>query len=86
MLRRRLLAASLLLVLIAAFALPAVAQETVKGKIEALDKGAKKITIAGTEYALSDEAAKVNMRIGDEVEAAIDTGVVKKLTVKKVKK
>jgi hypothetical protein len=86
MLRRRLLAASLVLVFLAAFTLPALAQETVKGKVEALDKGAKKISIAGTEYTLSDEAAKAYVKVGDEVEATLEAGAVKKLTVKKLKK
>jgi hypothetical protein len=83
MLSRRLLAASLVLVFLAAFTLPALAQETVKGKIEALDKGAKKISIEGTAYTLSNEAAKANVKVGDEVEAAVVAGEVKKLTVKK---
>jgi hypothetical protein len=86
MLKRRLLVASLALVFLAAFTLPALAQETVKGKIESFNKGAKKIAIAGTEYALSDEVAKAKVKVGDEVEATVEAGVVKKLTVIKVKK
>jgi hypothetical protein len=86
MLRRRLLVTSLVMVLLAVFTLSVLAQETVKGKIESLDKGAKKISIAGAEYTLSDEAAKANVKVGDEVEATIEAGAVKKLTVKKVKK
>jgi len=62
MLTRKLLAASLLLVLIGAFILPALAQETVKGKVESLDKEARKITIGGTEYTLSDEAAQADVK------------------------
>lgn len=76
---RKLLAASLVLVLMVAFTLPALAQETVKGKIEALDKESKKITIGGNEYTLSDEAAQVNVDVDDEVEATIEAGVVKDL-------
>ena len=83
MLKRRLLVTSLVMVLLAAFTLSVLAQETVKGKIESLDKGAKKISIAGAEYTLSDEAAKANVKVGDEVEAAVVAGEVKKLTVKK---
>lgn len=86
MLRRRLLAVSLVLVFLAAFTLPALAQEMVKGKVEAFDKEAKKISIAGTEYPLSDEAAKASVKVGDEVEATLEAGAVKKLTVKKLKK
>jgi hypothetical protein len=86
MLRRRLLVTSLALVILAAFTLPALAQETVTGKIESLDKGAKKIATGGKEYTLSDEAAKANVKVGDEVEATIVAGAVKKLTVKKIMK
>jgi len=80
MLRNKFLAATLVLVLIVAFTLPALAQETLKGKIETLDKEAKKITIGGTEYTLSDEAAQVDVSVGDEVEATVEAGVVKNLT------
>jgi hypothetical protein len=86
MLRRRLLVTSLALVLLAVFTLPALAQEIVEGKIESIDKGAKKIAIAGKEYILSEEAAKTNVKVGDEVEATIVAGAVRKLTVKKVMK
>ena len=86
MLRRRLLTTSLVMMLLAVFTLSVLAQETVKGKIESLDKGAKKISIAGAEYTLSDEVAKANVKVGDEVEATIEAGAVKKLTVKKGKK
>jgi len=65
---------------VVAFSLPVLAQDTVKGKTEALDKDAKKITISGTEYSLSDEAAQVEVAVGDEVEATVDGGVVKTLT------
>jgi outer membrane receptor protein involved in Fe transport len=79
MLRRKLLVASLVLVLVAAFTLLALAQETMKAKVEALDRESKKITIGGTEYTLSDEAAQVSVDVGDEVEATIEAGVVKDL-------
>ena len=79
MLKRRLFATSPALVLMAAFTLSVLAQGTAKGKIDALDKRAKKVTIAGTEYTLSEEAAKANVKVGDEVEATIEAGVVKKL-------
>jgi diphthamide synthase subunit DPH2 len=70
----------LALAVVVAFNLPVLAQDTVKGKIEALDKEAKKITISGTEYPLSDEAAQVEVAVGDEVEATVNGGVVKTLT------
>lgn len=79
MLRKKLLVVSLVLVLLAAFTLPVLAQETIKGKIDTLDKEAKKITIGGNEYTLSDEAAQVSVDVGDEVEATIEAGVVKDL-------
>jgi outer membrane receptor protein involved in Fe transport len=77
---KKVLAVFLALAVVVAFNLPVSAQDTVKGKIEALDKEAKKITISGTEYSLSDEAAQVEVAVGDEVEATVDGGVVKTLT------
>ncbi len=77
---KKLLAVFLALAVVVAFSLPALAQDTVKGKVEAIDKDAKKITISGTEYSLSDEAAQVEIAVGDEVEASVDSGVVKTLT------
>jgi plastocyanin len=77
---KKVLAVFLALAVVVAFSLPVLAQDTVKGKIEALDKEAKKITIGGTEYSLSDEAAQVEVAVGDEVEATGDGGVVKTLT------
>ena len=77
---KKVLAVFLALAVVVAFNLPVSAQDTVKGKIEALDKEAKKITIGGTEYSLSDEAAQVEVAVGDEVEATVDGGVVKTLT------
>jgi plastocyanin len=77
---RKVLAVLLAIAVVVAFTLPTFAQETVKGKIEALDKNAKKVTINATEYSLSDEAAQVDVAVGDEVEATVDGGVVKTLT------
>ena len=77
---KKVLAVFLALAVVVAFSLPVLAQDTVKGKIEALDKEAKKITISGTEYPLSDEATQVEVAVGDEVEATVDGGVVKTLT------
>jgi hypothetical protein len=77
---RKVLAVLLAVTVVLAFTLPTFADETVKGKIEALDKDAKKISISGTEYSLSDETAQVDVAVGDEVEAAVDGGVVKTLT------
>jgi plastocyanin len=77
---KKVLAVFLALAVVVAFNLPVLAQDTVKGKIEALDKEAKKITISGTEYSLSDEAAQVEVAVGDEVEATVNGGVVKTLT------
>lgn len=79
---RKVLAVLLAIAVVVAFTLPTFADETIKGKIEALDKDAKKITISGTEYSLSDEATQVEVAVGDEVEATVDGGMVK--TLKKV--
>jgi hypothetical protein len=69
----------LALAVVVAFSLPVLAQEVVTGKIQALDKVAKKITINGRQYSLSDEAAQTQFKIGDRVEATIEGKVVKKL-------
>jgi hypothetical protein len=71
----------MIVAVVMAFTLPTFADETVKGKIEAFDKDAKKITISGTDYSLSDEAAQAEVAVGDEVEATVDGGMVK--TIKK---
>jgi hypothetical protein len=77
---RKVLVVLLAIAVVVAFTLPTFADETIKGKIEALDKDAKKITISGTEYSLSDQATQVEVAVGDEVEATVDGGVVKTLT------
>ncbi|OGP87224.1 MAG: hypothetical protein A2156_09520 [Deltaproteobacteria bacterium RBG_16_48_10] len=79
---RKALAVLLAVAVVIAFTLPTFADETVKGKIEAFDKDAKKITISGTDYSLTDEAAQAEVAVGDEVEATVDGGMVK--TIKKV--
>lgn len=76
---KRLLAFFLALAVVAAFSLPVLAQEVVPGKIQALDKVAKKITINGRQYSLNDEAAQAEFKTGDRVEATIEGKVVKKL-------
>lgn len=75
---------SLVVALVVAFGLVALAQDVVKGKVEALEKDAKKITISRTEYSLSNEAAQAKVEIGDEVEATVEGKVVEKLTEKKM--
>lgn len=77
---RKILAVFLAVAVVLAFTLPTFADETIKGKIEAFDKDGKKVTISGTEYSLSDEAAMVEVAVGDEVEAVVDSGTVKTLT------
>ena len=74
------LAVLMVLAVVVAFSVSAFAQDTVKGKIEALDKDAKKITISGTEYSLSDEATQTELAVGDDVEATVEGGTVKTLT------
>jgi hypothetical protein len=69
----------LALAVLIAFSLPVSAQNVVTGKIQALDKVAKKITINKKEYSLSDEAAQTKFKVGNEVEATIEGKVVKKL-------
>ena len=77
--RKRVLVLFLALAVVIAFSLPVSAQNVVTGKIQALDKVAKKITINRTEYSLSDEAAQTKFEVGDMVEATIEGKIVKKL-------
>jgi hypothetical protein len=76
---KKLLVLFLALALVVAFSLPVLAQDTIEGKIQALDKVGKKIIIGGTEYALSDEAAQTTFKVGEAVEATVEGNVVKKL-------
>ena len=76
---KKLMVLFLVLSLGVAFSLPVLAQDTIGGKIQALDKVGKTIIIAGTEYALSDEAAQTPFKVGDAVEATVEGNVVKKL-------
>ena len=91
---KRFLSISLLLAVIAAFTIPAFAEEVkapapekqvaaqpaiVKGTIEALDTKEKKITIDGTVYTLGRRAAKADVKVGDVVEATVKDGKVKSI-------
>lgn len=78
---KKLLVLFLALAVVVAFSLPVLAQRIVTGKIEALDKVAQKITISGTEYSLSYEAAQAKVKVGDEVEAIVEGKEVKKLAI-----
>jgi len=77
---KKVLTVFLALAVVVAFSLPVLAQETVKGKIDRLDREAKRITISGEKYSLSDEAAQSEVEVGDEVEATVDGVTVTKLT------
>lgn len=66
------------LAILVAFCLPAFA-ETVKGKVTAYDKEAKKISIDDKEYRLSDEALSTEVAVGDEVEANVEGDVVQNI-------
>ena len=76
---KKLMVFVLALALVVAFSLPVLAQDTIAGKIQSLDKIGKKIIIGGTEYALSEEAAQTTFKVGDAVEATVEGNVVKKL-------
>jgi cell division protein FtsB len=82
--KKRIWVISLAVALVVAFGLVALAQDVVKGKVEALNKDAKKITISGTEYSLSADAAQAKVAVGDQVEATVEGKVVKKLTKKEM--
>lgn len=67
------------LAILAIFTVPCFAAETVKGKVTAVDKEAKKIKIDDKEYKLSDEAASVEVADGDDVEATVEEDTIKEL-------
>jgi hypothetical protein len=76
---KKLLVFCLALAVVVALCLPVLAQDKVSGKIQVLDTAGRKITISGTEYSLSDEAAQTKFKVGDNVEATVEGNVVKKL-------
>jgi len=57
----------------------AKAEEIIKAKVEAVNKEAKKIVLDSKEYSMTDEAAQVQVDVGDEVEATVDNDVVKEI-------
>lgn len=74
----------LVFAVVVAISLPSfAAQYMVEGKIQALNKAANKITINGTEYSLSNNAAQVKVKVGDMVQASIEGNIVTKLGVLK---
>jgi hypothetical protein len=77
--KKKVLLVFLALAVTVAFVLPGLAQSVIQGKIEALDKAAKTITIGKTQYSLSDAAAQAKVKVGDTVEATVEGKVVKRL-------
>jgi len=77
--KKKVLLSFLALTVAIAFSLPVLARDTVTGRIQALDKVAKKITISGIEYSLSGEAAQTKFKIGDDVEATVEGNEVRSL-------
>ena len=80
---KKLLVFFLILAVAAAISSASFAKDKVEGKVQALDKAAKKITINGTEYSLSNKAAQVQVKVGDMVQATVDGDTVTKLGVLK---
>ena len=78
---KKLLVVCLALAVAVAISLPSFAQDRVMGKVEALNKAAKEITINGNEYSLSYKAAQVNVRVGDIVQATVKGNIVTELFV-----
>ena len=68
----KILAGFLVLTMLFAFAPSVLAKEIITGRIQAMDRTGKRITISGTEYSLSDEAAQSPFRAGDDVEATVE--------------
>ena len=69
----------LMLVVVMVWCLPVSAQTIVSGKIQAIDRAAKTITIGGTQYLLGDKAAQTPFKAGDTVEATVEGNEVTKL-------
>ena len=78
---KKLLVVFLALAVAAAISLPSFAQDKVEGKVEALNRAAKEITINGTEYSLSSQAAQAKVKVGDMVQATIEGNTVTNLVV-----
>ena len=71
----------LALAVVVAFSLSALAQYIVQGKVEAIDKVAKTVTIRGIEYILSVQAAQVNAKVGDLAVATVEGNMVMELKI-----
>ncbi len=78
---KKLLIFFLALAVAMAISLPSFAQHRVEGKVQALDKAAKEITINGNIYSLSNKTAQVDVRVGDMVQATLDGHMVTELIV-----
>lgn len=78
---KKLLVVFLALTVTVAVSLPSFAQDNVSGRVGALDKAAKTITINGNEYSLSYKAAQVNVKVGDLVKATVEGNMVTALFV-----
>lgn len=78
---KKLLVFFLVFAVVVAFVLSALAQTVVQGKIRALDRAGKTITIGKTQYSLSDTASQAKVKVGDIVEATVEGKVVKKLAL-----
>ncbi len=55
----------------------ALAQDVIKGKIQAIDRKAKRVTIRGIDYILGDEAVRTQIAVGDDVEAVVMSGTIR---------
>jgi hypothetical protein len=78
MLRKILFIFTALAVLVA-FSLPCLAG-TMKGTVTKYDKEAKKIEIDDQEFAVSEEALKVEVKKGDEIQVEVEEGIIKSIT------
>jgi hypothetical protein len=71
----------LALAVVVAFSLSVLAQNILQGKVEAIDKVAKTVTISGTVYILSVQAARVNAKVGDLAVATVQGNMVTELKI-----
>jgi hypothetical protein len=55
----------------------ALAQDVIKGRIQAIDRKARKVTIRGIDYILGPEAIRGQIAVGDDVEAVVMSGTIR---------
>ncbi len=78
---KKVFALLMVLPMVMAFSFSAFAQAYLEGKVGAINKEAKKITIDDSEYILSDEVAKIQVRVGDEIQVSLEGDTIKTIEI-----